>query len=510
MTGRVIIAVLAAGGLAVAAAPSLSSVASDPRVGDVQQVSGPTPFTDDCGDPGGQGTGNPGFEAETQLSVHPDDPDHLLATWQQDRYSGIGGARSNLVAVSRDGGASWSDPTTLPGISACTGGPRFRASDPWGAIGPDGVAYQASMGVTELLATEPRTEPDPIRFDADVTVSRSVDGGAVWEEAVVVARDEGLTWEEKPVIVADPDEPGRAFVVWARHVFPDPVPVITPVDVQMAFARTDDGGLTWTEPAVVPPNVPGVPEWPWVVLALPGEDGPTLVVLYTHFAQRVVFAPVVLGAVTSDDLGETWAEPSVLAVVPNPDAAPIVPSAAVGPDGDVHAVWYEPELDGTSRIRSARSSDRGTTWDVGTVADLGTTVQAESAVPTIAVAGDGTVGVTWYDSRNDVPGDDEVTTDVFLGWSRDRGETWRQRHLAGPFDLDAAAVTEGGRRFLGDYTGLVGLPRGFSALFTMARPQATSGPTDVFQTRIVLPSRGTGHAEGRGCQLGPANCPAGQ
>src|SRR5256885_2967861 len=58
----------------------------------------------------------------------------------------------------------------------------------------------------------------------------------------------------------------------------------------------------------------------------------------------------------------------------------------------------------------------------------------------VAVAGDGTVGVTWYDFRHDRPGDAALTTDYWFAYSRTGGRPWRRRHLGGPFRSEERRV----------------------------------------------------------------------
>ena len=104
--------------------------------------------------------------------------------------------------------------------------------------------------------------------------------------------------------------------------------------------------------------------------------------------------------------------------------------------------------------------------------------------PSVAVDSHGTVGVTWYDLRNDQPGDAALTADAWFASSNDRGRTWRQSHLAGPFDMRAAPFGDNGHQ-LGEYQGLAALPgRDFAALFAAPAPLAKDGPTDIFFARI--------------------------
>jgi hypothetical protein len=111
-------------------------------------------------------------------------------------------------------------------------------------------------------------------------------------------------------------------------------------------------------------------------------------------------------------------------------------------------------------------------------------VSAYAFEPAIAVDKRGTVGVIWYDLRNDRPGDAALTADVWLAHSHNRGTSWRQTHVAGPTDLRTAPLPQ--HNYVGEYQGLAGLRRGFAAAFTLPAPQAKDGPTDIFFARIQL------------------------
>ena len=74
------------------------------------------------------------------------DPDSLIGTWQQDRFSS-GGSSGLLVAYSHDGGLSWIVPplSAQPAITNCqdpdnsgTNSDWERATDPWSDISPNG------------------------------------------------------------------------------------------------------------------------------------------------------------------------------------------------------------------------------------------------------------------------------------------------------------------------------------------------------------------------------------
>jgi hypothetical protein len=83
-------------------------------------------------------------------------------------------------------------------------------------------------------------------------------------------------------------------------------------------------------------------------------------------------------------------------------------------------------------------------------------VSAFAFEPSIAVDSHGTIGVTWYDLRNDRPGDAALTADVWFAYSADRGASWRQAHVAGPTDLRTALLPA--HNYVGEYQGLAVLP----------------------------------------------------
>jgi hypothetical protein len=117
-------------------------------------------------------------------------------------------------------------------------------------------------------------------------------------------------------------------------------------------------------------------------------------------------------------------------------------------------------------------------------------------LPVIAVAHDGTVGVTYYDDRRDILGDDVYRNDLWFAQSHDGGSSWGETHVAGPFDLRTALLRKIPVRglFVGDYTGLVPLRHGFGAAFALTEPEARAGGSDLFFTRLRTshPGKGSG------------------
>ena len=188
------------------------------------------------------------------------------------------------------------------------------------------------------------------------------------------------------------------------------------------------------------------------------------------------------------DGGATWRPPVQIGSIPigplaDPETGDQLPqpgflSAAAGAGGNLYVAWERQESPTSGGIDVARSANGGRTWTVAPLPG----VSAFAFEPSIAVDQRGTVGLTWYDLRNDVPGDAALTADVWFAHSDDAAATWHETHVAGPTDLRSAPIATFNR--FGEYQGLAALPAGFAAIFTLAAPQAKDGPTDIFFARI--------------------------
>jgi hypothetical protein len=84
------------------------------------------------------GTNFYNLAVEPSAAVDPQNSNHLIGVRQQDRWSN-GEATRILNGASFDHGQTWS--ISIAAMSQCSGGMFQRASDPWGSISPNGVAY---------------------------------------------------------------------------------------------------------------------------------------------------------------------------------------------------------------------------------------------------------------------------------------------------------------------------------------------------------------------------------
>jgi hypothetical protein len=415
-------------------------------------MSGPSPFAAGC--PGARPDlgAIAGHELETAITVNPANPLNIIAAWKQD-WSADPTRGSDLVASSLDGGKTWVR-RTIPGLTVCSGGTLDAGSDPWVSADRSGTVYFAGLPAN-FSSEDPPTA---------IVASHSADGGRTWLTPVTLAPVG--PGNEQPAITGSPTRAGRAYAVWADFGRSD-----------VRFSKTSDAGATWSPPVVIHRAGRAARDQAPRLLVLP--DGTLLTIVGRGDERRGR-----LYAMRSRDDGRTWRRAArflSIGVQPFRDdkgvalPIPLYPSAAVAPDGTVYVAIEAPRSARSGVIAIARSRDGGRTWRTGKLPG----VSAYAFEPAIAVDGRGTVGVTWYDLRNDRRGDARLTADVWFAHSHNRGASWRQRHVAGPTDLRTAPLPR--HNYVGEYQGLAGLGRGgFAAAFTLASPQAQGGPTDIF------------------------------
>lgn len=457
-------------------------------------VSGASPFTGDCGG-GSSGTLYADAEVEPYLAINPTDPSNRIAVWQQDRWSD-GGARGLMSGASFDGGRTWSR-AALP-VSSCASASAAaytRASDPWVSFAPDGTAFAISLSFAGGSFT-----PGAV---SAVLVARSSDGGRTWSEPATLIADGADAFNDKETLTADPTDASRVYAVWDRTLSDGSGPTW--------FARTDDGGETWEPARPIYDPGPSSQTLGNVVVVLP--DG-TLVNVFTQIdtapdqSQSARFA-----VIRSTDHGATWGEPIVVsdvqalgAVDPDTQAdvrdSAGITSAAVAPDGTLHLVWQDGRAGGGLHdgVAFTSSADGGLTW--GDLLAINADSSVTAFTPTAAVRADGTIGVTYFDFRDNTSDPRSLPTDLWLSESADGGATWSERPVAGPFDLAIAPNARG--LFLGDYQGLASDGDRFAPLYARTNTRA-SNRTDVYAWDEVVADGGARASSARLASLAPTS-----
>ncbi|HKB19924.1 MAG TPA: sialidase family protein [Gaiellaceae bacterium] len=436
----------------------------------------------------------PNAETEPRISVNPTNPQNIVAEYQQDRWNNAG-SRGLVASVTTNQGASWQR-VVVPGTSKCSGGDFDRATDPWVSFAPNGDLYAISLSF------------DVFDSNNAVLVSKSTNGGQTWGSPIAVAADDtnGL---DKESITADPHDSNFVYAVWDRFVSP---PGFPPSEqgrlharsfVQQAFfSRTTDGGQTWSAPSVA--YNPGTQAGTIgsIINVLP--DG-TLVDGLIQFADhKRPLRGVQVAVIRSTDRGLSWSKKATI-VSPidptfpgptDPDTGDAIrsgglPDFAVDPaSGKLYAVWEDdPTTPGIDEIRFSQSADGGLTWSTPikinqtpTSAPIG---DQQAFTPTVKVAANGTVGVTYYDFRNNT-GAPGLTTDFWFihchASCTSAGNWTQETHVAGPFDEEQAAEARG--FFLGDYMGMDTIGNSFEAFFGQGVSRAASNPSDMFSSFI--------------------------
>ena len=322
-------------------------------------VSGASGFSTSCAGVPNPGTLYASSEVEPHIAVNPTNPNNLLGTWQQDRWSN-GASQGIAVGVSFDAGATWA--TRAVPVSRCgggnvaNGGDFERASDPWVTFSPNGVAYQLSLGVsgTEFQAGA----------SSAMLVSRSTDGGRTWANPLALIRDGAQFFNDKNAITADPADSQYVYAVWDRLTTDNRGPNF--------FARTIDGGATW-EPAraIFDPGI-GSQTIGNVIAVLP--DG-TLINYFTQLNSSGAVSTGGFAVMRSSDKGATWSLPIAVASFPgigtrDPETGTAIRDSAflgqisVGAQGQLYVVWQDVRFSNGVRdaIAFSRSIDGGFTW----------------------------------------------------------------------------------------------------------------------------------------------------
>ena len=436
-------------------------------------------------------------ELEPFVAVNPKDPANIIGVYQQDRLS-FGGARGLAASVSHDGGLSWN--TTYPHFTTCSGGTVAnhgdyqRASDPWITFSPDGTAYFISLSLTFA--------GDATQTGSAILVSKSTDGGDTWSEPVTLQRNIGdadvapYFFNDKESITADPFDSNYVYAIWDRLRKPGSSQTPSAENSfafrgDTVFARTTDGGTTWEPARTIYASSSLTGTIGNVIAVLP--DG-TLVDVFDMLQGSGRNTPGYDTMVMrSTDHGATWSDPSVVAPdrsvgTSDPDTGARIRTGCFLPliaadlnrgspgYGNLYVVWCDSfgseKTNGKvhSTMVFTQSTDGGLTWSP--LARIDKSGDTAAFVPSLAVASDGTVGVTYYDFRNNTPVPGLPTDQWFVHCHPSTDCTdpasWSESHVFGPFNLENAATAGG--YFLGDYEGMTTIGKNFMPFFSAPTP----------------------------------------
>lgn len=186
-----------------------------------------------------------GAAVDPSIAVNPQDKNHIVACWQQDRISNGGGSLEAGIAYSQDGGNSWH--TSAVPFQICSHGFTQRVSEVWLSFSKDGkVVYLAALFFN--ATREPKTKKQE-----GVVVCRSLDGGASWSKPSFITTSEhtsndatsGLFFNDKTTVTADPNKKQLAYTVWQQQ------DSLSSFHVTTQFSRTKNQGKKWSKRALL-------------------------------------------------------------------------------------------------------------------------------------------------------------------------------------------------------------------------------------------------------------------
>ena len=391
---------------------------------------------------------------------------------------------------STDGGRTWAT-GLLPGHP---GDARLTAlsdygcgSDPVLAFAPDGTLYYASL----MFSLRPGSDPlvpqlaPVLGYETErsaIAVTRSRDGGASWDDPVlVVAVEAGLL--DKQWIAVDPTT-GDVHVSYFSNEG----------DVVATVSR--DQGATWSDavPLVASQQLPSTPRQGQFAQIAATADG---VVHAIAWAAGDPLEPSAILHRATSDRGASWSEPvRVVRWAPVIDGGFLypyrlvtLPALAAHPrDPALYVAFPAPAASGADTrahadldILVVSSRDGGATWGAPVrVNDDAMGAANMQWMPAVAVGPEGTLHVTWIDYREDPGG---RLAKVYYARSSDDGATFSVNAALSDVAFDGeGGYHQNGGGTIGDYMGLAATPLAAHAFWADTR----EGRNDVFGA--ILPA----------------------
>lgn len=389
---------------------------------DINLGSGPQTSTDPDGGAGAS-------RQDHVMAIDPTNPSHVLAS-----YMYIETGRLSYYANSTDAGLTWSKGLINDPEGVVSGGSTSIAFD------GNGASYLSTLALSDTLS--------------GLYVYTSTSGTA-WSEPVPIVVAPLNEYRSLPILAVDQrvsgSNAGSVYVIYENYVNS------TPFFRGIWGRYSRDGGHTWSNDIPVSDANHIYSRGPAAVTASDGT-------LYTAFEYRPnndYSIPPQLNLARSTDGGVTWEPDRIISgapiqtagafdeelkdkvlpvIYPNPYWCTVLrinhfPSIAVSPTNpdEVYAVWndgrWETDFEACTGYRGphsdvafSRSTDGGLTWSVPfRVNDDPIGNGIDQYMPTVAVAPDGKIGISFYDRRIRPA---ELLNHLYYAESTDGGVTW--------------------------------------------------------------------------------------
>ncbi|UCG70901.1 MAG: exo-alpha-sialidase [Thermoplasmata archaeon] len=241
---------------------------------------------------------------------------------------------------------------------------------------------------------------DSRNWDDDIYFARSTDGGANWSDPNIrVNTDQDTALQFNPTLAIDAE--GTLYVAWEDT---------RDGDRNIYFAKSKDGGNTWTDPNIRVNNDLGDfnEEGPSIAV----DSGGTIYLVWDDNRNGdydIYFAK-------STDEGATWTEPNVRVNTDLTDTGQSRPTIAVDATGTIYVAWTD-RRNGNSDIYLAYSTDGGSNWSDPNVKVNTDTTTSDQYSPNLVVDCFGTIHISWVDKRD---GD----ADIYYAKSINKGADW--------------------------------------------------------------------------------------
>lgn len=389
-------------------------------------------------------------------------------------------ARGVGYYASFDGGQTWPCQGTLD-LSAYS---AMAVADPWQTFDSLGNVY---IGVVAL--PEPADPQDAATgLVGDMFVAKSTDGGCHYGSAAKVSANAPAKGDDKDAITADNSVTSpfrnRLYAVWTAF---------TKASDLIMFSRSEDAGVTWTQPIPLSSgDVGGAACCRQGAAVKTGPDG-TIYVAWVDFTRTSALQRVAV----SQDGGRTFTRQIAAAVITDDfaDTAPgssfsqgarVFPSLTVVPGGTVYLAWAN-RAQGHSKVLIVKSSDGGLSWSAPTTA---ADVSGRSAFFASIAADSASKLNLAFLALDDVPfgtlpGAGVVSYDAYFAQSGDGGATFSSPQIitTNPSDPDGSSGNALRRQFVGDYISLASDSRGSGAfvIWTDSRNATPCVAVDAFR-----------------------------
>ena len=364
--------------------------------------------------------------------------------------------------ASFDGGCTWTDGGILAGFRK-----DILTSDPSFAFGPNNQVYASVLNSVPGLKGE-----------SGINVFTSTDGGKTFGAPTsVFSNATGRIFSDKPWIGVDNTtgpHRGNIYVVWS-YDHGASCDGAGYCQQELAFSRSTDGGNTFSAVQLIEGKAS------YCTDAVPGrqthstacdealgaipvvEPDGTIAVAFAYEDPINLSVPTHLLVVTSPDGGNTWTQPALAATIhdtigvfpPEKYRTASLPAIACDPHtGQLYLAWAD-KGKRDADILLTTSIDSGQTWSTPVrVNDDPLEDGANQFQPQLAIAPDGVVSVSFFDTRLDPQ---HRLIDVYLAQSIDKGVSFLKniRVTTQSWDPAVDAPVDGnGLQFIGDYQGL--------------------------------------------------------